>query len=81
LRFCLDEEDSFKDELDHHWTLNIKKTFLDWRRHGGWSSALINDTAHDEELVQPTPDSHQQPHMNWVKTDISACLFYINISS
>jgi len=25
---------------------------------------LMNDTAHDEELVQPTLDSHQQPHMN-----------------
>ena len=25
---------------------------------------LMNDTAHDEELVQPTPDAHQQPHMN-----------------
>jgi len=22
---------------------------------------LISDTSHDEELVQPTPDSHQQP--------------------
>jgi len=85
LRFCLDEEDSFKDELDHYWTLNIKKTFF-WI--GGnmvddhqLFEFLIDDTTHDEELVKPTPDSHQQPHMNWVETDISACLFYINISN
>jgi len=42
---------------------------------------LTNDTSHDEELVQPTPDFRQQPHMKWVETGISACLFYINISN
>ena len=47
---------------------------------------------HHEEDLQSQPQQHQmqqqQPpyaysaaHMNWVETDISACLSYINIST